>query len=98
MNVRGRRDSMPEGEFGGPAAALLDGLEEEDESGSRGGLPRRGAMVIVLIAAVAGELAAERREVLPSLTIVPDGLHVRVAVAEHSKRLRRRARLLGERS
>jgi hypothetical protein len=55
-------------------------------------------MVIVLIAAVAGELAAERREVLPSLTIVPDGLHVRVAVAEHSKRLRRRARLLGERS
>lgn len=80
---RGGRDSLPEGEFDGPAATLLDGLRG---GGGRERLPwgtaAAAAGVSVAAAASTGlRLAAERREVPPPLSAVPYGLHVRAAAA-----------------
>lgn len=81
---RGGRDSLPEGEFDGPAATLLDGLR--GGGGGRERLPwgtaAAAAGVSVAAAASTGvRLAAERREVPPPLSAVPYGLHVRAAAA-----------------
>jgi len=98
---RGRHDSLHEGEFGGPAAALLDGMRGRWRERLSWGTATSGAIVSVAMAATAGGLAMERWEVLPALPVVPDGLHVRAATSvvatEHSKHLRRRVWPLGER-
>jgi len=77
---RGGGDRLPEGEVGGPAAALLDGLRGRGRERLPRGTAAAAARVGVAAAGV-GLAAAEIREVPPPLPAGPYGLHIRPAAA-----------------